>query len=287
MERPPRVSLVTATRDRRDRVLATLPRLLDLPERPPVVVVDDASSDDTSAAVAGRFPQVTVLRAPRNLGAAARNLGVEAATTPYVAFADDDSWWEPGALDRAADVLDRHPDVGLLAARITVEPGGHEDPTNAAMADSPLRPPGLPGPEVMGFVACGAVVRRSAFLEVGGFDERLLIGGEEELLALDLRSAGWRCTYVDAVRAFHEPDAGDARPARRRFVARNRLWTAWLRRSPTSAIRITALTCRRAARDRAELRGLLAAGRGLPGILRDRRPVPPDVERDRRRVERA
>jgi hypothetical protein len=39
--------------------------------------------------------------ADRTLG---RTLGVRAATTPYVAFSDDDSWWEPGALQSAADL---------------------------------------------------------------------------------------------------------------------------------------------------------------------------------------
>ncbi len=39
-------------------------------------------------------------------------------------------------------------------------------------------------------VVCGAVVRRSAFLEVGGFCELLLLAGEEELLALDLAQSG-------------------------------------------------------------------------------------------------
>ena len=42
---------------------------------------------------------------PVNAGAVARTTGVRHTTTPYVAFADDDSWWEPGALDRAADLL--------------------------------------------------------------------------------------------------------------------------------------------------------------------------------------
>lgn len=287
MDPQPRTTVVMTTRDRCSRVTETLPRLLELPDAPPVIVVDDASSDDTSAVVRARFPQVSVLRAPRNMGAAARNLGVAAAATPYVAFADDDSWWGPGALDAAADVLDRHGDVGLLAARTTVEPGGRDDPTNAAMATSPLRPAGLPGPEVLGFVACGAVVRREAFLGVGGFDERFLIGGEEELLALDLRTAGWRCVYVEQIRAHHQPDTSDARPGRQRRLARNDVWTAWLRRHPRSAAAVTLRRARGGIRDRAELLGVLEALGGLPAVLRDRRPVPEDVERDRRLVERA
>ncbi|GGI04551.1 glycosyltransferase family 2 protein [Egicoccus halophilus] len=283
-----RIAVVMTTFDRCAGVLATLPRLLALPERPEVVVVDDASPDATAQQVARHFPQVRLVRAPRNLGSAARNLGVAAVDAPYVAFADDDSWWEPGALRRAADVLDAHPNVGLLAAAIDVGvDGGREDPTNALLAASPLVRTDLPGPEVLGFVACGAVVRREAFLAVGGFAERMHIGGEEELLALDLRSAGWRSVHVAGVRARHAPDATGERPGRRRRTTRNRLWTAWLRRPAGSALRVTGETLVHAARDPAARAGVVEAVRDLPRVLGERSPVLPDVEADLRRVARA
>ncbi|MFA9428801.1 glycosyltransferase family 2 protein [Egicoccus sp. AB-alg2] len=281
------MAIVMTTHDRRERVLDTVPRLLALPERPLVVVVDDASADATAAAVQRRHPDVRVLRSPRNLGSAARNLGVAAAERPYVAFADDDSWWEPGALSRAADLLDGHPRVGLVAAAIGVGRDDRPDPTNALLAGSPLRRPGLPGPEVLGFVACGAVVRSEAFLAVGGFSIHMHIGGEEELLALDLRTAGWHCVHAEHVRARHAPDVNGERPGRRQRVTRNRLWTAWLRRPLPSAVRITGACLVAATRDPAARAGVAEAARRLPQVLRERCPVPPDVEADVRRVERA
>src|SRR5829696_3176815 len=135
----PLPTIVIATRDRRQRVLATLARLAGLAERPPVVVVDHASTDGTASAIAERFPEVTVIPSPRHIGSAARTLGVEAADTPLVAFSDDDSWWAPGALRHAADVFRAYPRLGLIAARIVVEPEGRLDPTCAVMRDSPLR----------------------------------------------------------------------------------------------------------------------------------------------------
>src|SRR5205807_7353355 len=100
----------------------------------------------------------------------ARNVGAHAVTAPYVAFADDDSWWAPGALTHAAGLFDRHPELALIAARILVGPRQSLDPTCVTMAQSPvLAAPGQPGPSILGFLACGAVVRRSAFLAVGGF----------------------------------------------------------------------------------------------------------------------
>lgn len=283
----PKASIVTITRDRRSRILDNLPRLLSLPEEPEVIVVDDASTDGTVQAVRQRFPEVRVIPLSRSLGAAGRNVGVEHATAPYVAFADDDSWWEPGALEHATKVLDTHPEVGLVAARVVVEPDGVDDPTNRLMANSPLRRSDLPGPELLGFVACGAVVRRSAFLSVNGFHPRFEIGGEEELVALDLARAGWHSVYVEQVVAHHAPDGGDPRPGRRRRVVRNDLWTAWLRRPLPTAFRMTAQAAGRALEDPATRQGLLEAIRGLGWVQRERDPLPPSLEAARRQLDEA
>jgi hypothetical protein len=91
------------------------------------------------------------------------------------------------------------------------------------MRDSPL------APEVRGFVACGAVVRRDALLACGGFEPRFQFGGEEELLALDLAAARWRLRYADDAVAHHAPADGE-RDGRDFRDLRNALWTAWLRR---------------------------------------------------------
>jgi len=180
------VTVVVISRDRRDDLLRSLPR-----HEAPVVLVDNGSTDGTAAAVRARLPGVRVIELARNAGAVARNLGVEAAETPYVAFADDDSWWAPGALARAADILTGHPRVGLLAGRVLVGDEERLDPVSAAMAAAPLgaHPEGA-GPDVFGFLACGAIVRREAFLQVGGFDPVVHFPGEEERVALDLIEAG-------------------------------------------------------------------------------------------------
>src|SRR3712207_1305810 len=133
-----RLTVVIATRNRAASLLRTLRHLGALPERPPFVVVDNGSGDDTVAAVRREAPQVTMLALPENRGAGARNVGVEVAGTPYVAFCDDDSWWAPGALPLAADLLDLHPRLGLLMARVLVYAEERLDPTCREMAASPL-----------------------------------------------------------------------------------------------------------------------------------------------------
>ncbi|WP_147457178.1 hypothetical protein [Micromonospora pisi] len=58
----------------------------------------------------------------------------------------------------------------LLARHVPVGPGQRLDPVSAAMAEQPLgTPPDLPGPAVLDFLACAAVVHRRAFRQIGGF----------------------------------------------------------------------------------------------------------------------
>jgi GT2 family glycosyltransferase len=271
------VTVVIATCNRRASLLHTLDRLAALPEQPAVIVVDNGSSDGSPKAVREQHPRVDVIELPTNLGAAARTLGAARAATDCVAFADDDSWWAPGALPRAEALLAAHPDVALLAARVLVEPSGRLDPTCVLMRESPLpADPALPGPEILGFVACGAVARRSALLEVGGFDRRLQIGGEEALLSIDLAVAGWKLVYADDVVAHHRPASG-LRPGRAVAQLRNELWTTWLRRPLPRALLQTLGLLRRSG-PRAIL-PLLVALRGLRWVARERRVVPRRTER--------
>jgi GT2 family glycosyltransferase len=285
-------AVVMTTFDRAARASESVAQLLELPDRWQVVVVDDASTDGTSdllrsthadAVAEGRLQVLTL---DRNLGSAARTIGAAAVDTEVVAFADDDSGWAEGALGAAAKVLRDHPDVGLVAATVLVQPDGRPDPVVEQLADSPL-PSSPPGPSVLGFLACGAVVRRSAYLEVGGFHPMMHIGGEEELLAMDLRAAGWRVVHVPEVVAHHRPDGEDGgRSGREVRLQRNRLLVHWMRRPARRAVDVTADAVRRGATgDPGRRSALLDALARAPAALRERRVLPTEVERDVRRLE--
>jgi len=275
------VTTVIATRNRWHELWASLPR-----HRGPVILVDNASTDGTPDLVARHFGHVRVIRLPRNAGAVARNTGVEAADTPLVAFADDDSWWAPGALRRASGEFAAAPSLGLVNGRILVGPEEVLDPTCTVMARSPLgTEPGLPGPSLLGFVACGSIVRRSAFLEASGFDDVVFFMGEEERLALDLFGLGWRLCYVDGVVAHHHPSPDrDAASRERRAAlrARNEVLTAVLRRSWGQVGRRSLAAWRSGPSGR---RGLAQAVPRLPRAIRARQPVATAVEAAARLVE--
>jgi GT2 family glycosyltransferase len=275
----PRVAVVVITHQRCAELVLALGRLRALPEQPHVVVVDNGSTDGTADAVRTRFPEVELIASPQNLGAVGRNVGVARLDTPYVAFCDDDTWWEPGSLTTAADALEAHPRLAVVTARILVEPAGVEDPIVPELRDSPVRgAPWLPGPALGSFLAGASVLRREAFEEVGGFSERLWLGGEEELMAGDLAAAGWELCYLSELTVHHQASRARDPHRRRRDGIRNTLWTTWLRRPLRPAVRRTLRLLRTVPRDRVSAGGVLAAARGLPWVLRERRVLPPHAE---------
>jgi GT2 family glycosyltransferase len=277
--RDPRVAVVVITHQRRAELLLALERLRELPERPHVVVVDNGSTDGTAEAVGRLFPEMELIASPENLGAVGRNVGVARLDTPYVAFCDDDTWWEPGSLTLAADTLEQHPRLAVVTARIVVEPAGTEDPIVAELRDSPVHGADwLPGPALGSFLAGASVLRRAAFTAVGGFSERLWLGGEEELMAGDLAAAGWELCYLPGLTVHHQASRARDPHKRRRDGIRNTLWTTWLRRPVRPALRRTGHLLRTVPRDLVTARGLLAALRGAPWVLRERRVLPPHAE---------
>ena len=245
----PRISVVMITHQRRAEALVALDRLSGLPERPPVVLVDNGSTDGTAQAARARHPHVEVVALPDNQGAFGRTVGVRRVATPYVAFCDDDTRWEPGSLRRAGDILDTHPGLAVLTATILVEPGGRDDPINIELRESPVRGPAwLPGPALGSFLAGASVLRREAYLACGGFHPRLWLGGEEELLAADLAAAGWELCHVPELVVHHQASAARDPHLRRRRGIRNTLWFTWLRRPLPAALRRTAVLARTPAR---------------------------------------
>jgi GT2 family glycosyltransferase len=246
--------------------------------------VDNASSDATRDVVA-RYPSVTLLRLHRNVGAAARNVGALHALTPYVAFCDDDGYYERSGLEYAANALDAFPAIGAVNARIVVGAEKSLDPISAEMDASPLRDTvPLPGKRILGFMGGAIVARREAYLSVGGYSSAFFIGGEEETLAWPLVRKGWQLRYLPEVVVHHQPSLANYTRIRH-FGIRNTLWNAWLHRPLRSAARYSGYIVRSSPKDRVLLRGLWLTARGMRRVLGERHPVDRVLDADLRALE--
>lgn len=283
--RPPaKISVILLTYNRSAAVLETLARLSALPDRAHFIVVDNGSTDGTPEQIAEHFPGVTLITAPKNLGAAGRNLGVASATTEYVAFCDDDMWWHPGSLSRAVELLDSAPRVGVLSARVLVDEAGETDATCGLMAHSPLDATGLPGPSLIGYMAGSCVFRTRLYRQIGGYEPRLFIGGEETLVALDVLASGFAIVYAEELIVHHYPSPLRDSGLRRRMLARNAAWVAWMRLSRREAWHETRAAIHAMRREGFFVRDVLALFAALPWTLSRRRPVQREVERMREAV---
>jgi GT2 family glycosyltransferase len=271
-----RVTVVLLTFNCAHRLGPILERLLSLDVD--LVAVDNASSDGTVAALRAR-PGLEVIALAENIGAAARNVGLRQAATPYVAFCDDDGWYERDGLARAVEALEDYPELALVNARILVGEQDRLDPISAEMALSPLAETrGIPGTVLLGFMAGACVVRVAAYLAVGGYDREFFMGGEEQALAYKLVHAGWQLRYQPEVVMHHLPSQANVEQLRA-FGMRNALWTCWLFRRPASALSGTLRLALERPKDRDWVVGVGMALRGLPWVLRRRRPLPADLDR--------
>jgi GT2 family glycosyltransferase len=231
-----------------------------------VVVVDNDSETplELPARLENGLP-VVLERLGVNLGAAARNVGAKlAGDVEWLIMLDDDS----APLD-AGFVRRLHgapADVAALAADIT-------------LADGRREVGGLP--EV--FVGCGAAVRRSAFLEAGGYDGSFGYYVEEYDLCARLLLAGWRVRFEPWFRVRHERErAGRDMDRILRALVRNNGWVLQ-RYAPEPERRAELRGMRRRYRQIAAREGAIAGfGAGLVELRRTiggqrRRPMPEDV----------
>jgi glycosyltransferase involved in cell wall biosynthesis len=154
-----------------------------------IVVVDDGSPTPIQAPPAWDGPPLKVVRTPNRKSAAARNHGVQLTSGELVAFLDADDLWLPGKVGSQELALASEPAAVACYTRCTEEPG--------FFAFGPYPPPDVPDNEFLKvlwynnfFPPSSVVVRRAAFLTVGGFLDNLGTGAEDLELWVRLQSLG-------------------------------------------------------------------------------------------------
>jgi glycosyltransferase involved in cell wall biosynthesis len=211
----PAVTVVVPTHNRRRLLLRTLDSVLHQSDvRLEVVVVDDGGTDGTTEALhALRCADLRVIRNERSQGvSAARNVGLAAVRTPWVAFVDDDDLWAPDKLAAQFTALAAHPD-----ARWSCVSAVRVDSTLQVI--SPWRAPAsgdvsqlLLTRNVIPGGGSGVLADADLARQVGGFDERISILADWDFyLRLSLRSPVASVEpplvayYVHSDSMFHDP----------------------------------------------------------------------------------
>ena len=166
-----------------------------------ILVIDDGSADN-SAEIACRYPEVKLIRHDRNRGlAAARNTAFRSAECDLVASLDADCVAEPSWLANLAEHMQDSQVAGV---------GGFlQEGIQVSLADR-WRAAHMPqewGPELIRnpkfLFGCNNIFRKSAVLDIGGYDESMRTNGEDCDLYRRLRAKNWQFIYDPAARATH------------------------------------------------------------------------------------
>jgi N-acetylglucosaminyl-diphospho-decaprenol L-rhamnosyltransferase len=181
------------------------------------IVYDNASADGSAEAIAAAFPQVEVIAADRNIGfAAANNVVAQTATTPYLLLLNPDTEVHEGAIDRLMDFARARPEAGIWGGRTVFPDGslniascwGQITPwslfTRATGLSSIFRSSEFFNPEGIGgwqrdsvrdvdiVVGCFLLIKTDLWRDLGGFDLRYYMYGEEADLCLRAKTRGFQ-----------------------------------------------------------------------------------------------
>jgi GT2 family glycosyltransferase len=180
-----------------------------------VLVIDDAGASPQARALAQRLGARYEPHA-RPLGLnVARNTGVQRSTGELVVFVDDDVRADPGWLAALLHAARRHADVDVFAGAIVPVFEGARW-RSCGRDGAPITSLDLGAQDIDTRYAWGAnmAIRRAALERVGGFDESLKDGGDEQEWQDRLRAASGgsgRVLYVADARVQHRRAGRDAR----------------------------------------------------------------------------
>ncbi|MBC8109100.1 MAG: glycosyltransferase family 2 protein [Anaerolineae bacterium] len=221
----PDVSVIIATRNRREicerSVASALAQQGCAFE---VIVVDDGSNDETGPYIAAKFPNVIVKTLRPGIGtSAARNVAALAASSPILAWIDDDAVFaEPDTLARTIQAFS-HPRIGAVAVPFVNHRDGAEEPS--------VVPPAPDASRIWltsSFVGVACAIRRAVYNDLGGCEPRLVHWVEEAEFGVRLHGAGYviRIGRHGLIRHYIIASKYNAKSMRR--LARNTLFAVWL-----------------------------------------------------------
>ena len=167
------VSAIITTHNRCD----LLPRALEsvLQQTVPaaeIIIVNDGSTDDTEAWLSQLGSDIKIINQEQQGISAARNSGIRAAGSEWIAFLDDDDSWSPRKLEEQVKAAQNHPDYRLYHGdEIWIRSGKRVNAMNKHQKQggwiySQCLPLCVISPSA-------AMLHRSIFDDIGLFDENL------------------------------------------------------------------------------------------------------------------
>lgn len=297
MSREPLMSIIILHHERPDILVRTLRSVqLQTYAQREVIVVVNGSSSDIRRILAPEFPNVRLIELGQNLGACAgRNAGIRAARGDVIITLDNDVAFERSdALTLIAEYLNRRPDVHVLAFRVC------EKDTGQLLVRAWCHPRywkefNDTEFETNHFNEGACAARREVYEAAGLYYEPLFFGAEGWDLVLRIIECGFRIHYLPSLRVLHLTDDED-RPGSRPYYYYTRayIWTA-VKDYPLTAgvaavipkLVMMLYFAGRSGQIGAFARGVKDGVAGIPGVMRDRKPVARSTLKYMRQLEEA
>ena len=183
-----------------------------------VLVIDNGSTDGSLDVICERFPRVQLLALPENTGFChAVNVGIKAATTPYVILLNNDTKVLPGFVIAMVDAMEKREDAFAVSSCMLQwqdhsrvdDAGDQYCVLGWAYSRGKGRPAADYDKSARIFAACGgaAIYRKSIFGQIGLFDENHFAYLEDIDIAYRAAIQGYSCYYEPAAKVLHAGSA--------------------------------------------------------------------------------
>ncbi len=199
-----------------------------------IIVVDNNSKDGSREMISLNFPEVSVINSGDNIGfGRANNLGISFAETPLIMVLNPDTLVMEDTLERMIEFMETNPEVGALGCKIKYAP----DQTSSIGSEGDVHTLGLQwfpspftellrilfltdksikllknflpykNPHESGYISklygtC-IMTRREVLDQVGNFDERFFMYGEDVDLCKRIIDGGWKIYYLSEAEIIH------------------------------------------------------------------------------------
>lgn len=173
-----------------------------------VVVVDQGSRPENIQALkefSSGKPQLDIVYNEVNNGVpGGRNQASQQGDGHYIVALDNDAEFiDEFQVAKAVEIMEKNPEVAVLAFRILRFGSKEDDWTSWAYGSTDSSNPDSSFFTTR-FVGAGHMIRRSAFDQVGGYDDRLFFMHEELDLAIRLINSGYKIQYTNEVVIGHK-----------------------------------------------------------------------------------
>lgn len=183
-----------------------------------IVVVENGSVDGSVGMIEVKYPNVTLLKQPKNLGFdGGVNVGINYALDAghdYIALFNNDALADKNWLAELANTLDKSPEYGIATGKLYDGTKKCLDTTGDQYTTWGLAYPRGRGeldtgkydaPEdVFGSTAGAALYRADMFRDIGVFDNDFFAYYEDVEISFRAQLAGWKVRYVPTAHAYHQ-----------------------------------------------------------------------------------